>query len=178
VSLCPVITPAGGLVRVVQLKTDATTKTLLDDSYTHGTAPCTLEAKMRWKLGDVETRGPPPFKVARPEGLWDERVNKLLTSVGDSASSFKGFDEVVAPFDAALKKRKDSGIIKGNPLPADLIALLEPAEQAAMLPVANWTLVSLAKATGNSDAIAVADWKRKIEKELKGDDDCCNTDGS
>lgn len=162
-------TAAGGLCRVISVNADGSTTTFLDDSYTEGTAPCTLETKMRWKLGDKETRGPPPFKVPRPEGLWDGRINELLKSVGDAAQSFSGFDDAVAPLDAALKKEKDSGAIAGNPTVANLIALLEKDEQAAILPVASATVQSVATATGYADGLAVARWKDKIEKEA---DDC------
>jgi len=167
VSLCSVDTAAGGLVRVVKVNDDGSTTTLLDDSYTNGTAPCTLETKMRWKLGDKETRGPPPFKAPRPEGLWDGRINELLKSVGVAAPSFSGFDAAVAPLDAALKKKKDAGIIPGHPTVADLIALLETAEQGAILPTASSTVEALATATGVSDGVAVANWKKTIEKEAE-----------
>ena len=95
------------------------------------------------------------------------RINELLKSVGDAAQSFSGFDDAVAPLDAALKKEKDSGAIAGNPTVANLIALLEKDEQAAILPVASATVQSVATATGYADGLAVARWKDKIEKEVR-----------
>jgi len=170
VSLCPVNTPAGGLVRVVSVNADGSTTTLLDDSYTKGTGPCSLETKMRWKLADKKTRGPAPFKVPRPASLWNDRVNELLKAVGDPEPSFSGFFGACAPLDVELKRRKDSGEIKGNPSALDLIALLEEDEQLKVLPAAGSAVQSLASATETSDAAAVADWKAIIKKESQEKD--------
>ena len=76
--------------------------------------------------------------------------------MGDPEPSFSGFFGACAPLDVELKRRKDSGEIKGNPSALDLIALLEEDEQLKVLPAAGSTVQSLASATETSDAVGTS----------------------
>ena len=75
-------TPAGGLVRVQ----DLAGTTYFDSSYTRGTAACSLEAKLRWK---ITKDGPPPFKTGTPPVAFPEMLSTMcssLTEVGVSVA--------------------------------------------------------------------------------------------
>ena len=95
----PVPTPAGGLVRVI----GSTGEQLLDSSYPAGTAACSLLEKMKWKLGDPDTRGPPPFKKP-PAVAWPEKLAAVLTSL--EAEGFSPPGEGVPSFEEAVAVRE------------------------------------------------------------------------
>ena len=114
----PTDTPAGGLVRVVAL--DGTNTCLLDNSYPRGTAACTLETKLRWKLAPKDSRGPPPFKGVEPTPPWSDKLSGLVTALRDAAyvlapdgagaglatDPVATFAAAKAARDAELKRRK------------------------------------------------------------------------
>ena len=60
---------------------DAAGNTLLDKSYVRGTASCTLEEKLTWKMSPPDTRGPPPFKKPLQETI-EARLSKAAEALG------------------------------------------------------------------------------------------------
>ena len=113
VSLVPVATPAGGLTRVVAAESG---EVLLDCSYAGGTAACSLVDKMKWKIGDPEKRGPPPFKGTPPRPPWPEKIAALLVALEAggfgataAATAIPDFDAAKAARDQELKARGSDG---------------------------------------------------------------------
>lgn len=104
VTAVPVDTPAGGLIRVVD---GSTGETLLDKSYVRGTAACSLEEKLRWKLSPAETRGPPPFK-GKPLPVPMENKLKELASSLDIDSDLS-IVEAEKKRELQIKQLKDKG---------------------------------------------------------------------
>ena len=124
----PVPTPAGGLVRVI----GSTGEQLLDSSYPAGTAACSLLEKMKWKLGDPDTRGPPPFKKP-PAVAWPEKLAAVLTSLEAEGFSPPGegvpsFEEAVAVREAELAALEKTSGAKQEMMDA-LVAALAPVHK-------------------------------------------------
>ena len=117
----PTDTPAGGLVRVVAM--DGTNACLLDNSYPRGTAACTLETKLRWKLAPTESRGPPPFKGVEPSPPWSDKLAGLVAALrgaayalaADGAGAGLATDPVAAL--AAAKATRDADLNRRKQLP-------------------------------------------------------------
>lgn len=61
---------------------------LLDTSYTNGTAACTLNEKMLWKLSPKDERGPPPFKGKEPLDMtWADKLSKMDKALNEHVGS-------------------------------------------------------------------------------------------
>lgn len=113
----PIDTPAGGLVRVQ----DMAGTTFFDSSYTRGTAACSLETKLRWK---VTKEGPPPFKTGTPPVAFPEMLAGMcsgLAAVGVSVS----IDEAAV---AAAMEAGPKDAAKATAMEKAVSALSEEAE--------------------------------------------------
>ena len=123
----PVPTPAGGLVRVI----GTTGEQLLDSSYPAGTAACSLLEKMKWKLGDPDTRGPPPFKKP-PAVPWPDKLAAVFLSLEAEGFSppegIPSFEEAVAVREAELAALEKTSGAKQEMMDS-LVAALAPAHK-------------------------------------------------
>lgn len=168
ISLCSVDTPAGGLVRVAVVDTDGCSTIYLDDSYTAGTAVVDLETKFRWKFGDKATRGPAPFKAARPAGLWDTRVSEMVPAVAAALGLATAtalvpggagtFDDIVAEIGPLLKATRaaaPAGSIDDPAAKSRLLTSCLPAElRAGVRTKAVPAAIALAEKTVADDVAA------------------------